>query len=71
MSQTSFQVEGMTCNHCSDAVKMALEKLDGVENASVDLESKTAEINYDDSKVGEDRFFEAVRKANYTPVKKN
>jgi Copper chaperone len=37
-------VEGMSCGHCVNHVKTALEELNGVNSASVDLNSKTAVI---------------------------
>lgn len=37
-------VEGMSCGHCVNHVKNALEDLKGVTNVSVDLDSKTAVI---------------------------
>lgn len=38
-------IEGMTCAHCSSRVKTFLEKTDGVVNAEVDLESKSALVD--------------------------
>lgn len=35
-------VEGMSCGHCVNHVKTALEELSGVSSVSVDLASKTA-----------------------------
>ncbi|RMC92128.1 copper chaperone [Clostridium autoethanogenum] len=35
-------VEGMSCGHCVNHVKTALEELKGAPNVSVDLDSKTA-----------------------------
>lgn len=35
-------VEGMSCGHCVNHVKTALEELKGASNVSVDLDSKTA-----------------------------
>ncbi|OBR93886.1 copper chaperone CopZ [Clostridium ragsdalei P11] len=35
-------VEGMSCGHCVNHVKTALEELKGAANVSVDLDSKTA-----------------------------
>ncbi|MTK10933.1 MAG: heavy-metal-associated domain-containing protein [Clostridiaceae bacterium] len=37
-------VEGMSCGHCVNHVKTALEDLNGVTNVSVDLDSKTAVV---------------------------
>lgn len=40
----TLMVEGMSCGHCKMAVEKALKKVDGVENAIVNLENKTAEV---------------------------
>lgn len=40
-------IEGMHCNHCSDAVKSALEKVEGVKRVSVDLKKKIAVVDVD------------------------
>lgn len=37
-------VEGMSCGHCVNHVKNALEELNGVTSVTVDLESKTAVV---------------------------
>ncbi|WML37347.1 copper ion binding protein [Clostridium sp. OS1-26] len=37
-------VEGMSCGHCVNHVKTALEDINGVTNVSVDLDSKTAVV---------------------------
>ncbi|KZL92894.1 heavy-metal-associated domain-containing protein [Clostridium magnum] len=37
-------VEGMSCGHCVNHVKTALEELNGVNSVSVDLASKTAVV---------------------------
>lgn len=41
---TRLDVQGMTCGHCSAAVKRALEAVPGVESASVDLEAGSATV---------------------------
>ena len=40
----ALRVEGMTCMHCVAAVEDALKEVSGVTDASVDLESKQAEV---------------------------
>ncbi|AWI05461.1 heavy-metal-associated domain-containing protein [Clostridium drakei] len=37
-------VEGMSCGHCVNHVKTALEEINGATNVSVDLDSKTAVV---------------------------
>lgn len=41
---TQLKVEGMTCGHCQSAVKQALESVEGVEKAEVNLEQGTAQV---------------------------
>jgi mercuric ion binding protein len=46
----SFTVEKMTCASCPIAVRKAMERVDGVLDVNVDLESKTAVVTFDASK---------------------
>ena len=39
-----LKVEGMMCNHCKAAVEKALNAVDGVSTAEVNLEQKTAAV---------------------------
>ena len=44
----SFEIEGMTCAvGCANLIEGKLSKLDGVAEAKVDFESKTATVTYD------------------------
>jgi copper chaperone len=45
-SNAKFNVSGMTCGHCVAHVKEALEATSGVVSAAVDLDAKTAEVEY-------------------------
>ncbi len=47
---TTITVKGMSCSHCTGAVKEALEKLDGVTNVEVDLEKGEARYEGDADK---------------------
>lgn len=42
--QKTIKIEGMSCKHCVARVKSALEAVDGVKSAEVDLVSKKAEV---------------------------
>lgn len=59
-----IQIEGMTCGHCSAAVKKALEALDGVQEARVDLEAKQAAVTLAGD-VSDDTLKAAVTDAGY------
>ena len=45
-----FTVEKMTCATCPIAVRKAMERVDGVTDVKVDLDSKTATVIFDASK---------------------
>ena len=45
----SFNVEKMTCATCPIAVRKAMERVDGVKEVKVDLDSKTAVVTFDAS----------------------
>lgn len=51
MQAASFQVEGMSCAiGCAKVIEGKLAKMQGVQNAKVDFESKTATLEFDDAK---------------------
>ena len=62
-----ISVEGMSCEHCVASVKSALEKLDGVKSAKVDLKKKSATVKLSDN-VADDVLKSAITEAGFTPV---
>jgi copper chaperone len=42
---TELNITGMTCDHCQRAVKGALEAVEGVQSASVDLDTGVARVD--------------------------
>ena len=44
---TQLKVEGMTCGHCQSSVKRALESVEGVQGAEVNLADGTARVEGD------------------------
>jgi len=49
MKKATIHIEGMTCGHCANAVKSLLEEVQGVAQASVDLNGKKAEVQFDET----------------------
>ena len=60
-----YHISGMTCSACSSHVEKAVNKLDGVEKASVNLLTETMEVSYDEGKLGRETIESAVEKAGY------
>jgi len=51
MQKATFQVEGMSCAiGCAKVIEGKLAKMDGVKDAKVDFDSKTATVEFDDAK---------------------
>jgi copper ion binding protein len=65
MARTKLNVSGMTCNHCVSTVQNALQNVQGVRSARVDLESGTAIVDYDDARADPRELATAVADAGY------
>lgn len=68
MAERLFSVAGMSCGHCKAAVTQALQDLDGVETATVDLAAKTVAVKYDPQVVGAEQLQAAIEEAGYEVV---
>jgi len=68
MKQIEIGVDGMTCASCSARVERTLNKLPGVEQASVNLATERAQVSYDESAVNASELAEAITDVGYTPV---
>ncbi len=60
-------VEGMMCEHCAAHVKEALEKLEGVSDAKIDLKGKTATVKVKE-RLDESTYRKAIEGAGYKLV---
>lgn len=63
-----IKIEGMTCQSCAKAVERSVKKLDGIENANVNIATDKATITYDGSKVKLSQIKGAIEKAGYKVV---
>ncbi|OIJ13066.1 copper resistance protein CopZ [Anaerobacillus alkalilacustris] len=68
MNQITISVEGMSCGHCKAAVEGVLGKLEGVSSAEVNLASKNVTVQFDSSKVSEDKLKNEIEEAGYDVV---
>ena len=62
--EKTLQVEGMMCEKCVAHVKKALERVEGVEEAVVDLEGKSATVKLT-AEVPDATLIEAVVEEGY------
>lgn len=61
----SLKIEKMDCPSCPFMIKRALEKIDGVESASVSMETKIAFVIFDDDKVETSDFVATITELGY------
>lgn len=66
--KVSLQIKGMTCSACSSALERSLNKLDGINQASVNLATEKAAVNYDSEKLTIDDIKARVARAGYEVV---
>ena len=61
----TFPIEGMTCASCANRVQRALNKVEGVADATVNLASEQATVRYAPGQTGRDDLIAAVAAAGY------
>ena len=69
LKETSVQISGMTCAACAIRIEKGLKKLDGVEDASVNLALEKSNIRYNTDKVTIQDFEKKIKDLGYNVVK--
>ena len=67
--EANFQITGMTCAACATRIEKGLNKMDGVEKASVNLALEKSSIQYDSTKLSEADFEKKIDALGYGVVK--
>ena len=65
MSKETFVVNGMTCASCVANVENAVNNLDGVDKAVVNLTTEKMSVDYSGNKVSPEAIEKAVADAGY------
>lgn len=63
--EKNFKIEGMTCAACVRAVERAVNKVDGIDEVSVNLATEKMIVKYDEEKLSESDIVETVVKSGY------
>lgn len=59
-------VEGMHCGGCVKRVTLALQKVEGVESGTVQVEVGSASVDYDAEKATQQEIVDAVNRIGFT-----
>ena len=64
-AEARIEIRGMTCNGCRNAVTGALNSLQGVVSASVDLQQALALVEFDPAQTSVEQMVEVVSDLGY------
>jgi len=65
MKKITLKITGMSCAHCVGKIEKALQDLQGVVKAKVNLKKEIAKVKYDESVQTIDNLTAAVKDAGY------
>ncbi len=63
--QETFKVPDVSCGHCKSAIEGALRPLDGVQTAEVDVDTKTATVDFDDNVIDRNALVTIIEEEGY------
>ena len=66
--ETTIQITGMTCAACSTRIEKSLNRMDGVNEATVNLALEKSVIKYDASVLGEQDLRKKIEALGYGVV---
>ena len=66
MKKIDLNISGMHCASCAVLVDRSLKKLPGVKRSNVNYSTSRASIEYDETKVGKDKFIEKIKELGYS-----
>lgn len=69
LKETSISITGMTCAACATRIEKGLNKMEGVQQASVNLALEKSSIQYDSSKLNQADFEKKIEELGYGVVK--
>lgn len=67
--QTTLQIGGMTCAACASRIEKVLNKMDGVEQANVNLALEKASIAFDPDKTSIEKIEQKIEQVGFEVVK--
>ncbi len=65
MKTAIFTVEGMSCNHCVDAITQGMKVLKGVVDVNVNLEKRSVQVDYDEREIDPLVMEKAIEELGY------
>ncbi|MGR5913226.1 copper ion binding protein [Bacillus cereus] len=61
----TLDIEGMTCAACATRIEKVLNKMEGVSNATVNLATNSAVVEYNEGLISTENILEKIKKTGY------
>lgn len=68
LTHETIKIKGMECNHCVIKVGRAIASVQGVTEVDVNLETKEAVVEFEETRTDLGKIKAAVREAGYEPL---
>ena len=65
MQRVTLQVQGMSCNHCVQAVEENVGNINGVQSVHVLLEEGKVDVTFDEAKTNVDEIKQTIVEQGY------
>lgn len=65
MTQVTLDVPDISCNHCKMSIEGAVNALDGIDSAVVDIEGRSVDVSFDDAAQTLDTIITAIEEQGY------
>jgi len=65
MEKATIKINGMSCGNCVNKIETALQQLNGVEKATVNIKRGMAKVKYDDSIQTLDKLTDTIHDVGY------
>jgi mercuric ion transport protein len=65
LKQVTFEVKGMTCEGCENAIKASINKLEGIQEATASYTLKSTVVSFDAEKTTVEDISQAITDAGY------
>ncbi|MDK2824102.1 MAG: copper chaperone [Clostridia bacterium] len=65
LEEKTLKVNGMSCGHCKMSVEKAVNELDGVKSAIVNVDAKSAAVQFDPNKVTLEKIKATIEELGY------
>ncbi len=65
MSNVTFNVPDISCEHCERTITNALQPVEGVRTVSVDIPARQVRVDYDEAHVNVEKMKEILQDEDY------